>query len=385
MNEQWTEQMRQKMADYRRPAPEVSWEKIDRVLTARKPRLLWLRRVAAAAVVLLIAGVGWWWLESPPQPSLQATHSSSPYRQHTTALTIGREPRQGEQEGGSTPQKDETTMPRAVAHSLKSAVSTDEPESTVSSGTPITANSQTTTEKGQRQTGDEKKEPANHTHHFDHPARLHRRRPLDNRLTAKVYLSNSLNDSRQSASFIQKEIMIADGENHLISNVPEIFEDTIATILTSHIDQHVHHRQPVRFGLSLRYRLDERWSLEGGLTYTRLSSDITTNVDGETTITEQRLNYIGLPMNVSYDLWSSQHFGFYISMGTTIEKRLDASPWQFSLNGAAGVEYKLTDVLSLYAEPGIGYYIPDGSTTATIYQDRPLNFNLSLGLRFHLR
>lgn len=41
-------------------------------------------------------------------------------------------------------------------------------------------------------------------------------------------------------------------------------------------DMEVHHRQPLRFGLSLRYRIDDRWSLEAGLAYTRLISDITT-------------------------------------------------------------------------------------------------------------
>jgi len=102
-------------------------------------------------------------------------------------------------------------------------------------------------------------------------------------------------------------------------------------------------------------------------------------------MTEQRLNYIGLPFNISYDLWKSRHFGLYLTSGSTIEKCLDTSSWQFSLNGAAGAEYKLTDVFSLYAEPGLGYYFNDGSTTPTIYQDRPLNFNLSFGLRFNVK
>lgn len=145
------------------------------------------------------------------------------------------------------------------------------------------------------------------------------------------------------------------------------------------------YRQPVRLGFLLRYRLNGRWSVESGLSYTHLSSDITTTMNGMTTVTEQHLNYIGLPLNISYDLWKSRHFGLYISTGGMIEKRLDASPWQFSINGSAGAEYKLTDIFSLYAEPGLGYYFKNGSTTPTIYQDRPLNFNLSFGLRFDLK
>ena len=147
----------------------------------------------------------------------------------------------------------------------------------------------------------------------------------------------------------------------------------------------IDHRQPVRFGLSLRYRLDGRWSVESGLSYTCLSSDITTIVADKTTVTEQRLNYIGLPLNISYDLLKNRRFGLYVSAGGMIEKSLDTSPWQFSLNGAAGAEYKLTDFFRLYAEPGLGYYFKDGSSIPTIYQDHPLNFNLSFGLRFNLK
>ena len=161
--------------------------------------------------------------------------------------------------------------------------------------------------------------------------------------------------------------------------------DTVSVDKSMQTDQQVHHRQPVRFGLSLRYQFDERWSVESGLTYTRLSSDITTTVDGVTTTTEQRLNYLGLPLNVSYSLWKSRHFGLYVTAGGMIEKSLDTNPWQFSLSGAAGAEYRLTDIFSLYAEPGLGYYFKDGSSTPTIYQDHPLNFNLSLGLRFNLK
>ena len=102
-------------------------------------------------------------------------------------------------------------------------------------------------------------------------------------------------------------------------------------------------------------------------------------------LTEQRLNYVGLPLNVSYTLWKSRRLGLYVTAGSMVEKCLDNSSWQLSLNGAAGVEYKLTNIFSLYAEPGIGYYFNNGSSTPTIYQDHPLNFNLSLGLRFNLK
>ena len=226
------------------------------------------------------------------------------------------------------------------------------------------------------------------------------------KLTAKVYMSNMIADSRHSASFytttdktsysshteyIPHEVPVvyideSNGGGDAITVYEEVtVYDTIITTNMVHTDQHIHHRQPIRFGLSLRYQLDDRWSVESGLSYTRLSSDITIVEAGMTTVTEQRLDYIGLPLNVGYDLWKNRTFGLYVTAGGMIEKRLGATPWLFSLNAAAGAEYRLNDHFSLYAEPGLGYYFPDGSATPTIYQDRPLNFNLSLGLRFHLK
>ena len=38
MKEQWRQQMQQKMADYQQPAPEVSWEMLDKALAANKPK-----------------------------------------------------------------------------------------------------------------------------------------------------------------------------------------------------------------------------------------------------------------------------------------------------------------------------------------------------------
>ena len=219
------------------------------------------------------------------------------------------------------------------------------------------------TEKEQAQAVHEEAMPVANTTHVVYPSEFHQQKHSDSRLTAKVYLSSNMS---RTGSFHQGA-------------------SDISMPINDHEQQNVHHRQPIRFGLSLRYQLDNRWSVESGLSYTRLSSDITTMTDGKTTTTEQRLNYIGLPLNISYDLWRTRHFGLYLIAGGMIEKSLDTSPWQFSLNGAAGAEYKLTDYFSLYAEPGLGYYFKDGSTTPTIYQDHPLNFNLSFGLRFHLK
>jgi len=60
-------------------------------------------------------------------------------------------------------------------------------------------------------------------------------------------------------------------------------------------------------------------------------------------------------------------------------------PLQLSVNGALGVEFNLSHLFSIYAEPGMGYYFDNGSSIPTYYQDKPFNFNLNLGLRFNIK
>ena len=235
------------------------------------------------------------------------------------------------------------------------------------------------TEKDQLQAIEEKAKPTNENLPVIYPSDLHQRKHLVNRLMAKVYVTSAMTGN-QTESYGKPDVYIIG----VLSRYPSYPNSSYPNLAVT-TERYVHHRQPMRFGLLLRYRLTDRWSVESGLSYTRLSSDITTIILDKTTVTEQRLNYIGLPLNISYELWKSRYFGLYVTGGGTIEKCLDANPWQFSLNGAAGAEYKLTNFFSLYAEPGIGYYFKDGSSTPTIYKDHPLNFNLSIGLRFNLK
>ena len=321
----------------------------ESVLGVIKPQAININRYkwfAAAAVALLLVGVALWTYQTKPESLAfpQASAKAEPIK--------------------TTPEQSLTEDPviTKARFSCYSKRTVPLLQDTTESAVP--------TEKEQAQPVHEEVRPAANTTHVVYPSEFHQQKHSDKRLTAKVYMSSNFSRTEsfhQGASDISIPIPITNHELH------------------DHELQNVHHRQPIRFGLSLRYRLDDRWSVESGLSYTRLSSDITTMTDDKTTTTEQRLNYIGLPLNISYDLWRTRHFGLYLMAGGMIEKSLDTSPWLFSLNGAAGAEYKLTDYFSLYAEPGLGYYFKDGSTTPNVYQDHPLNFNLSFGLRFHFK
>ena len=70
-------------------------------------------------------------------------------------------------------------------------------------------------------------------------------------------------------------------------------------------------------------------------------------------------------------------------MQTEHENRT-VKPLQWSANASMGMQFNINKTVGLYAEPGISYYFDNGSDIKTIYGDKPLNFNLNVGLRFRL-
>ena len=166
------------------------------------------------------------------------------------------------------------------------------------------------------------------------------------------------------------------------------------------------HHLPIRIGLSVAYALTDRLSISSGLTYTRLSSDIKDASRESKYIGEQRLHYVGIPVNVSYNAASSRWISLYGTAavladkgvsGTTDEgyvenntmkytntQDISSKPLQMSVNAGVGIQFDFIDNVGIYAEPGLSYYFDDGSALQTIYKEKPLNFNLNVGVRFKL-
>ena len=75
--------------------------------------------------------------------------------------------------------------------------------------------------------------------------------------------------------------------------------------------------------------------------------------------------------------------GSRMTQGVT--NNVSIHPLQVSVNGAVGAEFKLTDGFSLYAEPTLNYSFDNGSSIPTLYQEKPMNFNITVGIRFNLK
>lgn len=164
------------------------------------------------------------------------------------------------------------------------------------------------------------------------------------------------------------------------------------------------HRLPVRVGLNVAYRLTDRLSVESGVSYTRLSSDMKDGTKDNYSSGSQKLDYIGVPLNVKYRAFAYRRLSLYASAGLLTEKCVSgkatheyvisgekkkretedvaAKPWQLSVNAALGAQFDVLRNVGVYVEPGVSYYFDDRSPLSTIYKEKPLNFNLNLGVRY---
>lgn len=187
-------------------------------------------------------------------------------------------------------------------------------------------------------------------------------------------------------------------------------DDPLTEILLANqskeVEARIRHKIPVTFGLSLYYNLGKRWGIGTGVNYTKLLSELHSGTSSNYIKGEQTVHYIGIPVQVNYNVVKKGRFTGYITGGMlaekpvagslktkyivndevkeTSEERLDSKPIQFSVNTAAGLQLKVIDKFGIYAEPGIGYHFKEDSGLNTIYKEKPLHFNIKFGVRLLL-
>lgn len=138
------------------------------------------------------------------------------------------------------------------------------------------------------------------------------------------------------------------------------------------------HHLPMRLGLSLHYQLNDALALQSGINYTYLYSESITHIDN------QHLHYLGIPIGLSWQLWKTNGFSFYLSGSAMLEKCLNEKPWQWSLGAAAGTEYSFTSHVGVYLQPSLSYYFNDGTSFEHYYKEHPLAPSIEFGLRLHV-
>lgn len=173
------------------------------------------------------------------------------------------------------------------------------------------------------------------------------------------------------------------------------------------VQEEYSHKIPVKVGLTARYNITGRLGVETGLTYSILSSSVKigNSETGKNWSTgSQTLHYLGIPLNISFNILNSRYVNIYVTGGGMMEKSISGniktdeyvdgkfdrtlttniSPkgLQWSVNAAAGVQANILPQLGFFVEPGVSHHFKNGSRVRSIYTDKPTDFSLGFGLRY---
>lgn len=173
------------------------------------------------------------------------------------------------------------------------------------------------------------------------------------------------------------------------------------------VQEEYSHKIPVKVGLTARYNITGRLGVETGLTYSILSSSVKigNSETGKNWSTgRQTLHYLGIPLNISFNILNSRYVNIYVTGGGMMEKSISGSiktdeyvdgkfdrtlttnispkGLQWSVNAAAGIQANILPQLGFFVEPGVSHHFKNGSRVRSIYTDKPTDFSLGFGLRY---
>jgi hypothetical protein len=174
----------------------------------------------------------------------------------------------------------------------------------------------------------------------------------------------------------------------------------------------IKHRQPVSFGLKIGKQLSNDLSVETGLVYTYLSSQLSPANHAYKVEGDMKFHYLGIPLSLNYTFARLGKAEFHFSAGGMIQKDVlgkivgsqEFKNWlsgetdqslienyisdkisqdnpQLSIMGNVGVSYPLYKMLNVYASVGGAYYFDAKNEFRTVYSDKQLQPDLNVGLR----
>ena len=169
------------------------------------------------------------------------------------------------------------------------------------------------------------------------------------------------------------------------------------------IEEAEHHDKPITLGLAVNKNIGKHWSLETGLQYSYLKSYFTLGTGDYRVDKEQKLHYIGIPVKLSYQFMRYKRLSAYGSAGASIQIPLygktyadyivggksgyttdwkTTSSMQWTVNTNIGIQYQFAPKLTLFVEPTLNWYIPNGSAVKNAWTERPFTLTVPFGIRF---
>jgi hypothetical protein len=193
-------------------------------------------------------------------------------------------------------------------------------------------------------------------------------------------------------------LSFANGEKNL-SDV----ESNYASVMAPTDFSDITYNPALSFGLLVRRNIGKTLSVESGLMYTYLSTSFKQS-SFFTTDATLTLHYLGLPVNLIASVWENKKWQLYLSGGGMVEKGLrsvynqrqivggqiittmaksNIDGLQWSVSSGIGLTYKIQPKMGLYFEPKLSYFFDNNQPVST-RTDQPTCFGLTAGLRFEL-
>lgn len=419
MKEQWIEDISTKMDGYEMDAPEISWSEIEgKVAANRRPRIvaMWQRRIAVAASVLMIVAASTTLFFTGEQAStdekvakakvegktpLSAPESEEKVEAHAnSSASLGKGEKRHLLAASKNLQEKNKNLQEKFENLLEVSENVQEVSSNAQEKTdkaqdqPKATDSHPSANKGKKKTS------------LDYPEEYAFKKQKTARLMASVYYGNGMSLGSALGDGVEESRLSSDALPSYSSD-SMCLENTLTrgrTLMADYQPERmVKHHQPIRIGVSVKYAFSERWGIETGLAYSYLRSDISEERPAYTINSKQKVGYLGIPLAASYNIVNAKPLHLYVLAGTMLEipvmaksdeaivssglettrqeRSLSRSGLQLSFSGRVGAEYNLTPSLGIYVEPGVSYYLGNGSSIETAYSDKPFNFNLNLGIR----
>lgn len=417
MKEDRLKDIRDKMSDYEAEVPQDLWSAIDSAVGRRQQKKLWIRagRYAAAAVVVAAIGLGIYILqpdstlvvhsESNPNTRAQASADNAPAVTSADAdpgNNSAAEIRASEFEHTpyATLAEAKPVIVEVVEGTSSMQIKSDDESLNVH---PVDSNESASEAftHSLPPISHEVKQDKTVTYNSRQRDRQQQQEAYDSgRLAASIYTTAGTGGTSMQR-YTSFGLMGIDPGDANWKDDP--YMGMLVTNKGHLADRRVRHRLPVHAGASIAYRINDRVSVETGIAYSYLSADIHEGSDSYYFAGEQSLHYVGIPVGVRVRAMSWKNFDIYVGAGFEADKCVSGTlkkayvingqtrddghesisirPLQWSVNAGAGVQYNFSSMVGIYAEPGLSYYFDNGSNIETIYSEKPLNFNLNIGLR----
>lgn len=415
MSKDWTDELRERLADYQEPVKDDLWAGIEQSLAQQQEnqgkttRQVFMRRFSMAAAVAALAVGGIYVYLHPWHQSEVAKIEKR----------VGAMPMTSVKEEGQHLLAQESHVDRcgksvrpvavqsngeALDLSHVSATVQVLSEEMAQSSVPPVSNNEKKVERRVAELTSETAVGASYAVETVNPQVSDKvRKQHFSPISVKVYGENGLVGNSNLNNYPM--LAMAPQSDPVFEGAPDLMSvasangplGTKALIASTQYSEKVEHHQPLSVGMQVGFAVSPRLKLTTGLVYTRVSSDFIGQADDNKRVTTQTLHYVGVPLDLNYYVWGTSRFHTYLTVGgegavnvknntemdgEKMSSKRDRMQW--SIHAAVGAQYDVVPQLGIYVEPGVKNYFDNGSKIENVFKDKKLNMNFQFGLRWNV-